>query len=78
MLQDVAAHGGTKFLRRMMGIVTVWEISSIEDEVKRAEIERMAIRIGKRRLLERRTFTSIDDLLDIVAKEAPYKRFRAL
>jgi len=73
MLQDVAGHGGTKFLRRMMGIVTVWEISSIEDDEKRAEIERMALRIGKRWLLERNEITSIDDLLDIVVEEAPYK-----
>ncbi|RKX80429.1 MAG: S-methyl-5-thioribose kinase [Spirochaetes bacterium] len=73
MLQDVAGHGGTKFLRRMMGIVTVWDISSIEDEVKRADIERMAIRIGKRWLLERKSVTGIDDLIDIVTDEAPYK-----
>jgi len=73
MLQDVAGHGGTKFLRRMMGIVTVWDISSIEDEVKRADIERMAIRIGKRWLLERKSVTGIDDLIDIVIEEAPFR-----
>ncbi len=73
MLQDVAGHGGTKFLRRMMGIVSVWDISSIEDDEKRAEIERMALRIGSRWLLERRLVTGIDDLIDIVTDEAPYK-----
>jgi len=72
LLRDMAGHGGTKFLRRMMGIVSVWEISSIEDEVKRAEIERMALRIGSRWLLERNGITTIDNLLDIVVEEAPY------
>jgi len=72
LLQNVAGHGGTKFLRRMMGIVSVWDISSIEDEEKRAEIERMAIRIGIRWVMERKSVTSIDDLIDIVVEEAPY------
>ncbi len=73
ILQDVAGHGGIKFLRRMMGIVTVWDISSIEDNKKRAEIERMALRIGSRWLLERRDVTRIDDLIDIVIEEAPWR-----
>lgn len=72
MLQNVAGHGGTKFLRRMMGIVSVWDISSIEDEEKRAEIERMAIRIGIRWVMARKGVTSVDDLIDIVVEEAPY------
>lgn len=70
LLQDVAGHGGTKFLRRMMGIVSVWDISSIEDEKKRAEIERMALRIGTRWLLERKSVTNIENLLNIVTEEA--------
>lgn len=73
ILQDVAGHGGTKFLRRMMGIVSVWDISSIEDGEKRAEIERMALRIGSRWLLDRKSVTGIDNLIDIVIEEAPYR-----
>ena len=73
LLQETAGHGGVKFLRRMMGIVNVWDISSIEDEAKRAAAERLAIRIGSRWLLERRQFTAIDDLLDVVREEAEKK-----
>jgi len=72
LLQNVAGHGGTKFLRRMMGIVSVWDISSIEDQEKRAEIERMAIRIGIRWVMARKSVTNVDDLIDIVVEEAPY------
>ena len=70
LLQDVAGHGGTKFLRRMMGIVSVWDISSIEDPEQRAVAERLAIRIGRRWLLERKSINSIDDLTGIVEEEA--------
>ncbi len=70
LLQDVAGFGGAKFLRRMMGIVTVWDISSIEDPTKRAEVERLAIRIGRRWIVERTSVTSVDDLIGMVEEEA--------
>lgn len=69
LLQETAGHGGVKFLRRMMGIVSVWDITSIDDPEKRAEIERMAIRIGTRWVLERANIVSIEDLINIVEEE---------
>ncbi len=69
LLQEVAGHGGTKFLRRMMGIVSVWDFNSISDPEKRAVAERAAIRIGTRWVMERRAVTSIDDLIGIVQEE---------
>lgn len=69
ILRDSAGHGGCKMLRRMMGVVSVWDISSIEDTNKRAIAERKAIRIGARWLLERSSFTTVDDLLTIVREE---------
>lgn len=70
LLVDVAGYGGSKMLRRMMGIVSVWDITSIEDLHKRAVVERLIIRIGRRWLLEQHSLTSIDDLLGIVHEEA--------
>lgn len=69
LLQETAGHGGVKFLRRMMGIVSVWDISSIEDPEKRAVAERLAIRIGTRWVLERKSVASIDDLINSVKEE---------
>ncbi len=69
LLRETALHGGAKFLRRMMGIVSVWDISSIEDPELRAIAERAAIRIGTRWALERNDFFSIDDLLAVVQEE---------
>ena len=69
VLHDTAGCGGAKMLRRMMGIVNVWDISSIEDLKKRAVAERAAIRIGSRWLLERKKITGINDLIGIVKEE---------
>lgn len=69
LLQEMAGHGGTKFLRRMMGIVSVWDYNSIADLQKRAVAERAAIRIGVRWVMERGSVTGIDDLIGIVQEE---------
>ncbi len=69
LLQETAGHGGVKFLRRMMGIVNVWDITSIGEMEKRAVAERLAIRIGRRWLLERHAISGIGDLVGIVREE---------
>lgn len=69
ILHDTAGHGGCKMLRRMMGVVTVWDISSISDMVQRAVAERAAIKIGSRWVLERQAINTVDDLLAIVREE---------
>ena len=69
ILHDTAGHGGSKMLRRMMGIVSIWDITSIEDLKKRAFCERLAIKIGSRWVLERHKIKSIDDLIEIVRDE---------
>ncbi|MCH2208381.1 MAG: hypothetical protein MK132_21270 [Lentisphaerales bacterium] len=66
----MAGHGGTKFLHRMMGGVSVWDISSVEDEKQRSLIEASALRIGQRWILERNEFNHSDDLKEIVKNEA--------
>jgi len=69
VLQDAAGHGGCKMLRRMMGIVSVWDITSIQDLAKRAQAERLAIRIGSRWVLERNLVRDVEDLVGIVLEE---------
>jgi 5-methylthioribose kinase len=69
LFSDTVGHGGCKILRRMMGIVSVWDLSSIKELEKRALSERLAIRIGTRWLLERSEIRSIDDMIGIVIEE---------
>ena len=69
LLRDTAGHGGAKMLRRMMGIVSIWDITSIEDLDDRAVAERLAIRIGSRWVMERSSISSVEDLVGIVVEE---------
>lgn len=70
LLQDTAGYGGCKMLRRMLGIVSVWDITSIADPAQRAPAERLALRIGQRWILERDGMTGVEDLIGIVREEA--------
>ena len=72
LLQDTAGHGGSKMLRRTMGVVSVWDITSIADIENRAIAERLAVRIGTRWVLERREIGSIEDMVTIVREEAQH------
>ncbi len=74
LLHDTAGYGGAKMLRRMMGIVSVWDITSIADPAQRAVAERLAIRIGSRWVLERGQIDSVEDLIGIVMEEAPAQK----
>jgi 5-methylthioribose kinase len=69
ILRDTSGHGGCKMLRRMMGIVSVWDITSIQDIQKRAVCELLAIKIGSRWVLEKNQMNSIEDLIGIVLDE---------
>ena len=70
LLCDTAGYGGCKMLRRMMGIVSVWDITSIADLEQRAVAERLAIRIGRRWVVERSRIDSVDALIAIVEEES--------
>jgi len=74
ILHDTAGHGGSKMLRRMMGIVSVWDITSIEDLKKRAFCERLAIKIGSRWVLERNKIKGVEDLIEIVREETKMEK----
>jgi len=69
-LQDAAGLGACESLRRTMGIVSVWDLSSIEGEEVRAAAERLVIRVSSRWILERKSLSGMDDLLGIVEEEA--------
>lgn len=69
LLRDTAGYGGCKMLRRMMGVVSVWDISSIADLEKRAMIEDAAIKIGIRWIVQGPSINTIGDLITIVQEE---------
>ncbi len=69
LFRDTVGFGGSKMLRRMMGIVSVWDITSIADLEQRAIAERYAIRIGTRWVLERSQMRTIEDMISVVSEE---------
>ncbi len=56
ILQDSAAVAGLELCRRILGIAHVKDITSIQDEAKRARAEKIALTLGKSFILERKTF----------------------
>ncbi len=70
LLQDTAGLGACESLRRMMGIVSVWDITSITDYRQRAVAERFVIRVSSRWIMERASFNTVDDLIGILLEEA--------
>jgi 5-methylthioribose kinase len=70
LLRDTAGLGACESMRRMMGIVSVWDITSIEDSKLRAVAESFVIRVSSRWILERASLSGIDDLIGIVQEEA--------
>jgi 5-methylthioribose kinase len=69
LLQDTAGLGACESLRRMMGVVSVWDISSIEDQHLRAVAERFVMRVSTRWIIERSSFSTVDDLVGIIQEE---------
>ena len=66
VLQDAAGFGGTKMLRRILGLAHVMDLDSIPDEVERARAERIAIAIGRSWIVGRHEIRSIEDLTALV------------
>ncbi|WDV47973.1 S-methyl-5-thioribose kinase [Clostridiaceae bacterium M8S5] len=53
ILSDTAGTAGLEIIRRIVGIAKVEDITSIQDEHKRAEVEKILIRVGKEFILNR-------------------------
>lgn len=66
LLLDTAGFAGCEIVRRIAGMAHVLELDSIADLSARASAESLSLRIAQAWLLERSSFTSIDDLISIV------------
>lgn len=66
ILRDSAGHGGCEILRRLMGIVTVPDLGTIDDGEIRADVERALHAAARAWLVERDEFESVDDLIAVL------------
>jgi 5-methylthioribose kinase len=66
ILRDAAGHAGCEMLRRLMGIVTVPELGTIEDDGVRADVERAVHAVARVWLVDRDECESVDDLITVL------------
>lgn len=67
LLRQTAGFGSAEVMRRVLGLAHVADLDSIPELEQRAAAERMALAIGRRWLLNYRSFETIDDLLEAVS-----------
>lgn len=70
ILRDSAGHAGCEMLRRLMGIVTVPDLGTIDDAEVRAEAERVVHAVARTWLVERGGMETIDDLIAVLEAAA--------
>lgn len=68
ILSDTAGYAGTELHRRIVGMAKVKDITSIQDEEKRAKMERVCILTGKEFILGRDQFKDGKAFLDVFKK----------
>ncbi len=69
VLADTVGYAGAKMIRRVIGLAHVADLDKLTDATVREKAQRMALRIGRRLIVEHRRFSSIDDVLRIVQEE---------
>lgn len=68
ILKDTSAVAGLELSRRIIGLAKVADITSIEDEEKRAQAEIQCLTIAKQFILQRETFQTGKDFVDQVTR----------
>ncbi|NJL92954.1 MAG: S-methyl-5-thioribose kinase [Anaerolineae bacterium] len=72
LLQDTTGFGGTKMMRRILGLAHVLDLEAIPDPQRRATCESQALDIGQRWVMNRERVRSIEDLI-VMIKESKAK-----
>ncbi len=68
LLQDSAGFGAAEIFRRTIGLAHVQDFWTITDEQTRAAAESLALDVARSWLAQSASFTTIDDLAEIVAR----------
>jgi 5-methylthioribose kinase len=68
LLQDSAGFGAAEIFRRTIGLAHVQDFWTITDEQTRAAAESLALDAARSWLMQSASFTTIDDLAEIVAR----------
>jgi len=71
LLQDAVGLGACKVMRRVIGLAGVEDIRGIEDVEKKSIAASLALNMGRKMLMERETFTTIEQLVETVTACTP-------
>ena len=74
VLADTAGYAGTELHRRTVGMAQVKDVTTIDDERKRALAERINILLGKELIMRRDAFKTGQDYLDALRRAADKAR----
>jgi 5-methylthioribose kinase len=67
LLRDTAGFGAAKMMRRVMGLAHVEDFETIPDEHVKATAESLALNIAYGWVMQRHSFTSIEEMVQIAA-----------
>lgn len=78
LLADTIGFAACKMMRRIVGIAKVADIAGIPDLKARAAIERQALLMGRRMVIDRSRFGSIEAVSDLAREVSPLAAVAAL
>ncbi|QDZ21993.1 methylthioribose kinase [Chloropicon primus] len=68
VFEDTLGFAGAKMIRRIVGVAHVQDMDRIEDAKVRADCEKRALKFGKRLLIGRATFESIEEVVSAASE----------
>ncbi len=71
IFKDAVSVAGSVMIRRTLGLAKVSDIAEIEDTVARAELDRLALGMGKEFLLKADSLSTIHEVIDIAKGISP-------
>lgn len=69
LLADSLGYAGAEVIRRTIGLAHVLDLESIEDAERRADSERLALKLGQILIKQRSAFTGIDQAIDMLRQQ---------
>ncbi|MBR9867696.1 MAG: S-methyl-5-thioribose kinase [Oceanospirillales bacterium] len=69
LLADSLGYAGAEMIRRTIGLAHVLDLESIEDAERRADSERLALKLGEILIKQRSAFTGIDQAIDMLRQQ---------
>ena len=69
LLADSLGYAGAEMIRRTIGLAHVLALESIEDAERRADSERLALKLGQILIKQRSAFTVIDQAIDMLRQQ---------